>query len=54
VVARNKLRELAEAVELGHDGVVATNTQRYERRLERDRAEKLRLEQVVQLLNCEI
>jgi hypothetical protein len=49
-----KLRELADVVELGNYGVVAANTKRYERRLDRDRAEKLRLEQVVKLLNCKI
>ena len=49
-----KLRELAKAVELRNYGVVAANARRYERRLERDRAEKARMKQVVKLLNCEM
>ena len=49
-----KLVELAQAVGLRNYGVVATNTKRYELRLEWDRAEKARLQQVCQLLNCEM
>jgi hypothetical protein len=49
-----KLRELAKAVELRNYGVVATNVKRYEVRLERDRAEKALVKQVLELLNCEM
>jgi putative transposase len=49
-----KLAELAEAVGLGNYGVVATNAKRYELRLARDRAEKARMKQVLELLNCEM
>jgi putative transposase len=49
-----KLRELAAAAELRNYGVVATNAKRYELRLERDRAERSRMKQVLELLNCEI
>jgi hypothetical protein len=49
-----KLRELARAADLANYGVVATNVRRYERRLERSRAEKSRLKQVLELLNCEM
>lgn len=49
-----KLTELAEMVDLKNYGVVATNAKRYERRLDRDRAEKARMSQVLELLNCEM
>lgn len=49
-----KLAELARRVELRNYGVVATNARRYERRLERDRTEKARMNQVLELLNCEM
>jgi putative transposase len=49
-----KLTELAEAVELRNYGVVATNAKRYELRLAQDRAEKARMNQVLELLNCEM
>ena len=49
-----KLAELAEVVGLRNYGVVATNTKRYERRLAQDRAEKARMKQVLELLNCEM
>ena len=49
-----KLGELAEAAGLRNYGVVATNVKRYEQRLEADRAEKVRLKQVLKLLNCEM
>ena len=49
-----KLRELARAADMANYGVVATNVRRYERRLERSRAEKARLKQVLELLNCEM
>jgi hypothetical protein len=45
-----KLAELAEAVDLP----VATNAKRYELRLAQDRAEKSRMKQVLELLNCEM
>ncbi|MBM3833386.1 MAG: hypothetical protein FJ403_08960 [Verrucomicrobia bacterium] len=45
-----KLAELAQTVEQRHYGVVATNAQRYERRLEHDRAEPARMKQVLELL----
>jgi hypothetical protein len=50
---RLKVRELVAAAELRNYGVVATNAKRYELRLERDRAEKSRMKQVLKLLNCE-
>jgi hypothetical protein len=49
-----KLRELARLVGLRNYGVVATNAKRYELRLKEDRAEKARMKQVCQLLNCEM
>jgi putative transposase len=49
-----KLAELAKAVGLRNYGVVATNVKRYERRWERDRTEKARMKQVLELLNCEM
>jgi len=49
-----KLTELAKEADIGNYGVVATNSGRYEERLERDRAEKKRMAKVLKLLNCEI
>ena len=49
-----KLSQLARAAEIRTDGVVATNSRRYERRLEGDRAEKRRRREVLRLLNCEM
>jgi hypothetical protein len=49
-----KLTELAREVDLGSYGVVATNSRRYEPRLEGDRAEKRRIAAVLRLLNCEM
>ncbi len=49
-----KLAELAQVVDLRNYGVVGTNAKRYERRLERDRTEKARMKQVLELLNGEM
>jgi len=49
-----KLAELAEAAGLRNYGVVATSVNRYEERLQADRAEKARMKQVLKLLNCEM
>jgi REP element-mobilizing transposase RayT len=49
-----KLAELAEVADLRNYGVVATNTKRYERRLARDRTEKARMKDVLELSNCEM
>jgi hypothetical protein len=49
-----KLAELARLVDLRNYGVVAANAKRYERRLARDRTEKARMKQVLELLNCEM
>ena len=49
-----KLAELAREAELRNYGVVATNSRRYEERLERDRAEKRQMAKVLRLLNCEM
>ena len=49
-----RLAELASEADLRNYGVVATNSRRYERRLERDRAEKRRMAEVLRLLNCEM
>jgi hypothetical protein len=49
-----KLKELAEAVGLPNYGVVATNTRRYQQCLQGDRAERDRMKEVVQLLDCEM
>lgn len=49
-----KLRELAREAEIRNYGVVATNSRRYELRLERDRTEKRRMAEVLKLLNCEM
>jgi hypothetical protein len=45
-----KLAELAESVGLRNYGVVATSVKRYAQRVEADRAEKVRMKQV---LNCD-
>ncbi len=45
--------KLAQAVGLWNYGVVATNAKRYERRLEGDRTEKVRIKQVLALCKCE-
>jgi hypothetical protein len=45
---------VAQAAGLRDDGLAATNTKRYEQRLERDRAEKARMKEVLQLLNPEM
>jgi len=49
-----KLAELAKAVRLRNYAVVATNANRYERALEKDRTEQARMKQVCHLLNCKI
>ena len=49
-----KLTELAREAEIKNYGVVATNSRRSELRLARDRAEKRRMAEVVNLLNCEM
>src|SRR5262245_46533958 len=49
-----KLRELAEAIGLPNYAVVATNSKRYEKWLQGDRAEQARMKGVRQLLNCEM
>jgi REP element-mobilizing transposase RayT len=49
-----KLTELAREAEITNYGVVATNSRRYELRLESDRAEKSRMAEVLRLLNCEM
>ena len=49
-----KLAELAREADIGNYGVVATNSRRYEERLERDRAEKKQMDKVLRLLNCEM
>ena len=49
-----KLTELTREAEIRNYGVVATNSRRYERLLERDRAEKKRMSKVLRLLNCEM
>ena len=49
-----KLAELAREAEIRNYGVVATNGRRYQLRLERDRAEKSRMAEVLRLLNCEM
>jgi hypothetical protein len=49
-----KLAEVGQAAGFRDDGVAATNAKRYEQRLERDRAEKARMKEVLQLLNPEM
>ena len=49
-----KLKELAAAVGLPNYAVVATNTKRYEQRLQSDRTELSQMKAVSQLLNCEM
>jgi hypothetical protein len=49
-----KLGELAKAVGLGNDAVVATNVKRYERRLQSQRREQNLMKQVSQMLNCKM
>ena len=48
-----KLKELAAAVRLPNYRVVATNSKRYEQRLQSDRTELSQMKAVAQLLNCE-
>ena len=49
-----KLLELAEAVELRNDAVVATNVIRYEKRVKKSRAEQATVRKVLELLNRKI
>ena len=49
-----KLKELAAAVGLPNYSVVATNTKRYEQRLQSDRTEQSQMKAVAHLLNCEM
>jgi hypothetical protein len=49
-----KLTELAQEVGLRNYVVVAANDKRYEKRLARDRTEKARMKQVLNLFNCEM
>ena len=49
-----KLAALAAAVELKNYAVAATNARRYERCLERDKAEASKVRKVLQLLNCKM
>ena len=49
-----KLKELAAAVGLPNYRVVATNTKRYEQRLQSDRTEQAQMKAVAHLLNCEM
>ena len=49
-----KLLELAREAGMNNYGVVATNVRRYELRLERDRAERSRVTQILKLFNCEM
>ena len=54
VYVLKELRELAEAVELRNDAVVATNAIRYEKRRKESRAEQAAVRKVLELLNCKI
>ncbi len=49
-----KLTALAKEAEIRNYGVVATNVRRYQLRLERDRAERSRVAEILKLLNCEL
>ncbi|MHC1767696.1 MAG: hypothetical protein AB9869_26030 [Verrucomicrobiia bacterium] len=49
-----KLRELAREAEIKSYGAVATNSRRHELRLDRDRAEKRRMAEVLRLFNGEM
>ena len=49
-----KLKQLPAAVGLTDYTVVATNTKRYERRLQSDPTEQSQMKAVSQLLNCEM
>lgn len=49
-----KLFDLAREAEMSNYGVVATNVRRYKVRLDRDRAEKSRVAQILKLFNCEM
>ena len=49
-----KLAALAETAGLKNYAVVATNARRYERRLERDKAEASKVRKVLQLLHCKM
>ncbi len=49
-----KLKELAAAVGLPNYSVVATNTKRYEQRLQSDRTDQAQMKAVAHLLNCEM
>ena len=49
-----KLKELAAGVGLPNYSVGATNTKRYEQRLQSDRTEQSQMKAVAHLLNCEM
>jgi hypothetical protein len=49
-----KLIQVAKEADIRNYGVVATNSRRYELRLERDRVEKRRMAEVLRLLKCEM
>ena len=49
-----KLAALAETAGLKNYAVAATNARRYERCLERDKAEASKVRKVLQLLHCKI
>jgi hypothetical protein len=49
-----KLSDLARLVDLRNYGVMAIHAQRYEWRLERNITERMRMKQLLKLLNCEM